>query len=258
MSLPPNLSYTRFIFVVPRREDEPFLTRLRNAGSAIARGFFNDFDAEGPRESQPLESMQFLVADGEVHPESPISAARYVVQVSGKYRPRLLEVETDLKRRTGEGASFLSLEGAERAPRYTSAELHDFAYKRAALRRTGRQSTCAVILPLSKTDAWWSQGTLDRHAFFYPHIDQTTGCPVQGHARAAEEGIATLYRRLFHNPDGYQRAGEYDFLTYFECAAEEMPIFDRVHQSLRDTSRNPEWKYVREGPIWKGRRVLRW
>ena len=136
-----NLSYTRFIFVVPRREDESFLTRLRNAGAAIARGFFNDFEAEGPRENQQLESVHFLVAEGDVHPDSPISAARYVVQVSGKYRPRLLEVEADLKRRTGEGASFLSLEGAERSPRYTSAELHDFAYKRAAVRRTALHSS---------------------------------------------------------------------------------------------------------------------
>ena len=40
--------------------------------------------------------MQFLVADGEVQPDSAISAARYVVQVNGKYRPRLLEVENEL------------------------------------------------------------------------------------------------------------------------------------------------------------------
>jgi hypothetical protein len=253
-----NLSFTRFIFIVPRREDDAFLTRLRSAGAAAARGFFNDFDAEGARENQQLESMQFLVADGEMHPDAPISAARYVVQVSGKYRPRLQEVENDLRRRIGDGASFLSLEGAERAPRYTSAELHDFAYKRAAPRRTGRQSACAIILPMSKSPAWWSQGALERHAFFYPHIDQTTGCPVQGHARAAEEGIPTLYRRLFHNPDGYQREGEYDFITYFECAQDDLPLFNRVHEALRDTSRNPEWRYVREGPLWKGRRVLKW
>lgn len=258
MSLSANLSFTRFIFLVPRREDETFLTRLRSAGSAVARGFFNDFDAEGPRDNQALESMQFLVAEGEVQPDSPISAARYVVQVNGKYRPRLVEVEHELRRRIGEGVELLSIEGAERATRYTSADLHEFAYKRAAQRRTGRQSACAIILPLSKTKEWWSQDSLERHAFFYPHVDATTGCPVQGHARAAEEGIATLYRRLFHNPDGYQRDGEYDFVTYFECAAEEMGVFDRVHRSLRDTARNPEWKYVREGPLWKGRRVLRW
>ena len=258
MPLPPNLSFTRFIFLVPRREDDSFLTRLRAAGAAVARGFFNDFDSEGPRENQPLESMQFLVADGEVQPDSPITAARYVVQVSGKYRPRLLELETELRRRIGDGVSLLSLEGAERATRYTSAELHDFAYKRAAQRRTGRQSASAIIVPISKTAEWWSQESLDRHAFFYPHIDATTGCPVQGHARAAEEGIATIYRRLFHNPDGYQRAGEYDFITYFECTDDNLPVFDQICRALRDERQNPEWRYVLEGPEWRGKRVLRW
>ena len=49
MSTPPNLSFTRFVFVVPRVEDDAFLGRLRNAGAAIVRGFFNDFDADGTR-----------------------------------------------------------------------------------------------------------------------------------------------------------------------------------------------------------------
>ena len=149
MSLPPNLSFTRFLFLIPRRDDEGFLGRLRAAGSAIVRGFFNDFEAEGPRDGQPHETMQFFVADGDVHPDSTIAAARYVVQITGKYRPRLVEVETDLRRRLGDSVAVTALEGADRAPRYTSAELHDYAYKRAALRRTGRQAPCAIILPLS-------------------------------------------------------------------------------------------------------------
>jgi hypothetical protein len=202
--------------------------------------------------------MQFFVADGDVHPDSTIAAARYVVQITGKYRPRLVEVETDLRRRLGDSVAVTALEGADRAPRYTSAELHDYAYKRAALRRTGRQAPCAIILPLSKTDEWWALGTLERHAFFYPHVDIRTGCAVPGHAQAADEGIASIFRRLFHNPDGYQQAGEYDFITYFECAPEQLDIFSRVHQSLRDTSKNPEWRYVNEGPLWKGKRVLKW
>jgi hypothetical protein len=28
--------------------------------------------------------------------------------------------------------------------------------------------------------------------------------------------------------------------------------------ALRDLHQNPEWRYVQEGPIWRGRRVLRW
>jgi len=258
MSTPPNLSFTRFVFVVPRVEDDAFLGRLRNAGAAIVRGFFNDFDADGTRDTPTQETMQFLVADEDVHPDSLVKAARYAVQMTGKYRPRLREVEADLRRRIGEGASFLSLEGAERPLRYTSPELQEFAFRRAATRRTGRQAPCVRIMPIGKNAEWWARPPLERHAFFYPHVDAVTGCPVPGHAQAAEAGIPTIYRRLYHNPDGYQREGEYDFLTYFECAHEHAATFDQVMQSLRDTTKNPEWKYVREGPLWKGRRVLRW
>ena len=81
---------------------------------------------------------------------------------------------------------------------------------------------------------------------------------MQGHARAAEEGIASIYRRLYHNPDGYERPGEFDFLTYFECEDPHVETFGRVHAALRDTARNPEWRYVEEGPLWRGHRVLRW
>jgi hypothetical protein len=28
--------------------------------------------------------------------------------------------------------------------------------------------------------------------------------------------------------------------------------------ALRDLDRNPEWKFVREGPTWQGRRVATW
>ncbi len=258
MSSPPNLSFTRFVFIVPRAEDDAFLGRLRSAGGAIVRGFFNDFDADGTRDTPTQETMQFLVADDDVHPDTLVGAARYVVQITGKYRPRLLEVETELRRRIGEGAAFMSLEGAERPLQYTSPLLHDFAYQRAATRRSGRQTTCVRIMPLTKTAEWWAQPALERHAFFYPHVDPQTGCPVPGHAKAAEAGISTVYRRLFHNPNGYQRDGEYDFLTYFECAREHVVTFDDVLRSLRDTTRNPEWRYVREGPLWTGRRVLRW
>src|SRR5436190_9754983 len=95
-TLTPNLSFTRFVFIVPRREDEAFLTRLKTAGAAVARGFFNDFDADAVRDNQWLETIQFLVADADLHPDSAIAAARFVVQVTGKYRPRLLDVELDL------------------------------------------------------------------------------------------------------------------------------------------------------------------
>jgi hypothetical protein len=254
----PNLGYTKFLFVVPRREDAAVDARMRAAGGVIARGFFNDYDADGSREGQPHETIQFLVAEGDHHADSGIAAARYVVQVSGKYRPRLVEVEQELRRRLADAAEVLALDGVVRAPRYTSAEMHEFASRHAVPRRSGRAVRNALILPLSKTHQWWEKPTLERHAYFYPHVDAGSGCPVHGHARAAQEGIPTIYRRLYHNPDGYARRGEFDFVTYFECDDEHLETFERVHQALRDTARNPEWRYVREGPLWRGKRVLRW
>ena len=252
-----NLSFTRFLFVVPRREDDAFQARLRAAGGLVARGFFNDFDADGSKDPQPHETIQFLVSDSASSGDSAIAAARYVVQVTGKYRPRLLEVDAELRRRLGDLAAVVALEGAERALRYTSPELHELAYRRAAPRRSGRVAPHAFILPISKTPDWWAKPPLERQAYFYPHVDGETGCAAPGHAQSAEPGIATIFRRLYHNPDGYQRSGEFDFLTYFECDSDHQETFHRIHRALRDTTRNPEWRYVQEGPLWSGRRVLK-
>jgi len=63
-----------------------------------------------------------------------IGAARYVVHLSGNYRPRLEEVVCELKRRISSAADLIVLEGAERATRYTSAEMQNYAYKPALSR----------------------------------------------------------------------------------------------------------------------------
>ena len=251
-----NLTFTKFLFVVLPVDDEAARTRMRIAGGVIARGFFNDFDADGSREAQPGETIQFLFADRPGGGKG-IAGARYAVHASANYRPRLQDLELELRRRLGSPATVIALDGVIRAPRYTSAELHRFAYKPAAPRMSGRLAPNAIILPLSKTDAWWEKPPLDRHAYFYPRID-AGGCPIKGHARAAEAGISTIFRRLYYNPDGYQRPDEFDFITYFECADQHLATFDAVRGALRDTQQNPEWEYVIEGPEWRGRRVPRW
>lgn len=251
-----NLTYTKFLFVQVR-DDEAIGAKLRTAGGSIARGFFNDFDADGTRDIQAHETIQFFVSDRRSDAEG-LGAARYLVQVSGKYRPRLQEVEVELRRRLGDAGEVVALDGAHRNPRYTSAELYEQAYRRAQARQSGRQTKNVFILPMNKNREWWQMSALDRHAYFYPHVDAKSGQPVHGHARTAEAGIQTLYRRLFHNPDGYERKGEFDFITYFECADEHVGTFDEVHQALRDTSKNPEWAFVEEGPLWRGTRLLRW
>ena len=260
-----NLAYAKFLFVTARADDDAHGTRLRTAGGNIARGFFNDFDIDDSRETQaqPFETIQFFVRDGDLPEPSRtsvgpcINKARHLVQVSSKYRPRLQEIEEELRRRIGDTADVLAIDGAVRTPRYSSPEMVHFTNKGAPARRSGRASGNAVIVPIRKTPEWWQKSVLERHAFFYPHVDHASACPVKGHAMTAERGIASLFRRVYHNPDGYERPDEFDFLTYFECDDDGLSMFDSILQSLRDTHQNPEWRYVEEGPIWRGKRVLR-
>ena len=110
------------------------------------------------------------------------------------------------------------------------------------------------------TRAVYVQLSIDRGSLrcFYPHTDLATGTRMTGHAVAAEAGIPTIYRRLYHNPNGYQQEHQFDFVNYFECADEHLATFDQVCRALRDQRQNPEWRFVLEGPEWRGRRVLRW
>jgi hypothetical protein len=265
-----DVAFTKFVFLSPPASDETTLSKLRAIGSHVGRGFFNEYDIEGPvsmlgvaRDGQAYETMQFLIQDtmpfilsGDA--SDWMAQAKYVVQISSKYRPRLEEVESELRRRVADAAQVRSIDGVLRGPRYSSAELQQYLSKTPASRRNGRVSRNAIIFPLRKRREWWQQSALERHMYFYPHLDRTTGVSVKGHALAAEPGIPALVRRLYHNPDGYQRAGEYDFIAYFECSDEGLPVFDRVCKALRDPLQNPEWRFVEEGPVWRGKRVLRW
>ena len=253
-----NLAFTKFIFVRPADEGEPAMVRLRAAAAVVARGFFNDFEAGGGRDTPPHETVQFFTNE---QPASVvgIAGARYALQVSSKYRPRLDEGETELRRRLGDDfGEVLALNGAVRVPQYTSAEMHAFAYQHASPRASGRTQRNVIILPMGKTREWWDMSALDRHAYFYPHQAGADGHAIKGHARAAEPGIGTIYRRLFYNPDGTSRPGEFDFITYFECADEHVATFDRIRAALADERQNPEWRFVVEGPEWRGKRVLKW
>ena len=252
-----NQTYTKFFFVT--LHDQPSAgTRIRQVGSAVARGFFNDFDADGQRDLHMFETIQFLLANRTQPCREGLLSATHVAQVSAKYRPRLDEVDAEFRRRLGNLGSVRTLDGAVRTPRYTSAEMDDFAYRRALGRSSGRETPNVIILPMSKTNEWWAMSALKRQTYFYPHTDERSGAPAAGHAVAAEAGVSTIFRRLYHNPDGSQRAKEYDFITYFECEGAHVRMFDEIRCSLRDERQNPEWRYVIEGPEWRGRRVLKW
>jgi hypothetical protein len=241
-----NLAYTKFFFVTPARDDETSRVKLRAAAGIVARGFFNDFEAEG-RDTPPHETIQFLLRAEPRDAAVAACGAPYALQVCSKYRPRLKDTEVELRRRVADFAEVTALKGAARVPQYTSAEMYAYAFKGALPRGSGRVQRNVIVIPMSKSKEWWDKAALDRQTYFYPHADRS-GTHVKGHARAAEAGISTIFRKLYYNPDGHGRDGEWDFVTYFECADEHLATFNQ----------NPEWRYVTEGPEWRGRRVLRW
>ena len=149
-SLGVNLAFTKFLFVTPARDDDAARTRLRAAGAIVARGFFNDFEAEGARDTPPHETIQFLVNEG--GQERPgLSGSRYALQVSSKYRPRLNETEMELRRRLADNAAIVAVDDAVRAPHYTSAEMHAYAYKHARSAEPG----ISLRNPYSRSSVYW-------------------------------------------------------------------------------------------------------
>src|SRR5262249_27857711 len=106
------------------------------------------------------------------------------------------------------------------------------------------------------TPEWWRKDWMERHTYFLPRYDDEGRMINEGHALATEAGIPVMLRRTYRHET--QPASAYDFLTYFECADESVPLFHQVCVALRDVKRNPEWRFVREGPTWHGRRVRTW
>ena len=116
----------------------------------------------------------------------------------------------------------------------TSSERYVHRAERAALevrqRGLGRaEATCAALIPIRKSEAWWELTQDERRQIFEErsrHI--TTGL----------EYIPAVARRLHHSRD----LGEpFDFLTWFEYAPDHAAAFEELVVRLRHTA---EWNYV--------------
>jgi hypothetical protein len=150
------------------------------------------------------------------------------------------------------------LGGVVRPLSFTGGAMFNFAYAHRVMQQPGSVMPNAFLVPMSKSEAWWVKGWMERHTYFLPRYDDAGRMVHEGHALAAAAGVPCLLRRTYKSAREPAPAGEYDFLTYFECADEDVRTFHDVHAALRDVSRNPEWRFVREGPMWHGRRVATW
>ena len=225
---------------------------------ALKLGLRNEFDPGSPpaRDSfallrrhgaapRDVDDPAVLEADAIVHVASP--RAEIVAEFCAE-APRLL----------GPASRARVLAGQVRPKNYTGAAMDRWAYARAVVQQPAAAMPNAFFVPLSKTAEWWAKDWMERHTYFLPRYDDQGRMLSEGHALASAEGIACLLRRTYRHAAEPAPAGEYDFLTYFECNDADVPTFYRVCDALRDVARNPEWKFVREGPTWHGRRVASW
>jgi hypothetical protein len=221
-------------------------------------GFRNEFD---PGEGHPNEAVAFLrrvdatpadIADDALLLEDA------VIHVASRTEAPVAEFCADAARLLGPSAGLAVLRGVVRAPNYTGGAMHNFAYAHQVRQQPGPAMPNAFLIPMSKTAAWWDKDWMERHTYFLPRYDEDGRMGSQGHALAAAAGISSLMRRTYKNPTEPAPEGAYDFLNYFECADADIPTFHEVCAALRDVTKNPEWRFVREGPMWHGRRVGTW
>jgi hypothetical protein len=241
----------------------PADARARVAGLPMAAlaarlGLQNEF---GPASAPAAGTLAFLrrvaVQPGTVADDG-LAAAAAVVHVASTAPGPVEEFGRALAGLLGPASGLRVLAGEERPPAYTGAAMHDFAYAHRVLQQPGPVMPNAFLLPLSKTADWWAKGWMERHTYFLPRFDDAGRRLTEGHALAAAAGIPCLLRRTYRHAAPPAPPGSYDFLTYFECADAAVPTFHAVCAALRDVARNPEWRFVREGPTWHGRRVATW
>ena len=91
------------------------------------------------------------------------------------------------------------------------------------------EATCAALIPIKKSDAWWALAQDERRKIF------------EEQSRHIGIGLAYLpaiARRLYHCRDLGQ---EFDFLTWFEYAPAHQSLFEELVHALRSTA---EWNFV--------------
>jgi len=121
-----------------------------------------------------------------------------------------------------------ALHGVVSNPRYTtSSELKQLAAVQPPLGRS--EATRAALIPIRKSDEWWSMGQDERRAIFEES---------SGHIARSMKYMPAIARRLHHSRD----IGEpFDFLTWFEYAPQHVGAFEELVAELRATE---EWRFV--------------
>src|SRR5262245_40542675 len=107
------------------------------------------------------------------------------------------------------------------------AEKEQLAEKQAPLGR--KEATFAALIPIRKSAAWWELSQEERREIFEAKSHHIAG---------SLKYLPQVARQIYHCRD----LGEpFDFITWFEYAAEHAVMFEELVAMLRATE---EWSYV--------------
>ncbi len=221
-------------------------------------GLQDEFTARGAHPEQAIAFLRRQSATPRQIADNAVQRADWIIHVASPSSDPVMSFCVQARALLEPYAGVRILSGVVRPRNYTGAAMEKWAYARAVVQKPGTAMPNAFLLPMSKNADWWRKDWMERHTYFLPRYDDAGRMVAEGHALAAAEGIPCIYRRSYHALEQPAAEDSYDFITYFECADAEIPVFERVCANLRDVNRNPEWKFVREGPTWHGRRVPTW
>ena len=91
------------------------------------------------------------------------------------------------------------------------------------------EATCAALIPIRKSEAWWALSQDERREIFEAK---------SRHIADSMKYLPAIARQLYHARDLGQ---PFDFLTWFEFAPEHARAFDALVAQLRATA---EWTFV--------------
>ena len=120
------------------------------------------------------------------------------------------------------------LQGRTSNSRYTRRdEQETLSARQPALGRP--EATRAALIAIRKSEAWWALAQDERREVF----EETSH-----HIAVGMQYLPAVARRLYHGRD---LGEDFDFLTWFEYAPRDAPVFEELVSRLRAT---PEWDYV--------------
>jgi len=221
-------------------------------------GLRNEYEPGNGNAPRSIAYLRWRGAQPGTVADEALQRAEAVVHVAAPVPEPVTQFCAEIAQLVGPDVRPYVLAGVFRLPVFTGRAMYNFAYAHRVLQQPGPVMPNAFLVPMRKSDRWWAKDWMERQTYFLPRYDEGGAMVHEGHALAAARGIGCLMRRTYKHRVEPAPAGEYDFVSYFECADADVATFHEVCSALRDVTRNPEWRLVAEGPTWHGRRVASW